>query len=78
MEHRTNKSIREEFKVENQWLKDFIKKQEAKLKYFGYLKRNKGSGKIIWKGKIGGKRGRGRPRRQWERDTQDVFNNSCP
>lgn len=37
MEHRTNKSIREEFKVENQWLKDFIKKQEAKLKYFGYL-----------------------------------------
>ena len=78
MEHRTNKSIREEFKVENQWLKDFIKKQEAKLKYFGYLKRNKGSGKIIWEGKIGGKRVRGRPRRQWERDTQDVFNNSCP
>lgn len=78
MEHRTNKSIREEFKVENQWLKDFIKKQEAKLKYFGYLKRNKGLGKIIWEGKIGGKRGRGRPRRQWERDTQDVFNNSCP
>ena len=63
MEHRTNKSIREEFKVENQWLKDFIKKQEAKLKYFGYLKRNKGLGKIIWEGKIGGKRVRGRPRR---------------
>lgn len=78
MEHRTNKSIREEFKVEDQWLKDLIKKQKAKLKYFGYLKRNKGSGKIIWEGKIGGKRGRGRPGRQWERDTQDVFNNSCP
>ena len=28
MEHRTNKSIREEFKVEDQWLKDFIKKQK--------------------------------------------------
>lgn len=31
MEHRTNKSVREEVKVENQWLEIFINKQ--KLRY---------------------------------------------
>ena len=70
---RTNKSIREELKVENQWLKIFIRKK--KLKYFGQLKRSEGLGKIILEGKIDGKRGRGRPRRQWEKDIRNVFDN---
>ena len=71
MEHRTNKSIREELKVEDQWLEIFTSKRE--LKYFGHLERSKGLGKIILKGKIRGKRERGRPRRQWERDIRYVF-----
>ena len=53
MEHKTSKSIREELKVEDQWLEDFIKKQ--KLKYFGHLKRSEGLEKIILEGKIVGK-----------------------
>ena len=40
----------------------FIKKQ--KQKYFGHLKRSEGLGKIVLKGKIGGKRERKGPRRQ--------------
>ena len=52
-EHRTNKSIRDELKVEDQWLENFVKKQ--KLKYFGHLKRSEGLGKIILEGKIEGK-----------------------
>ena len=53
MEHKTSKSVREELKVEDQWLEDFIKKQ--KLKYFGHLKRSEGFGKIILEGKTVGK-----------------------
>ena len=33
-------------------------------------------GKIILEGKIDGKRERGRPRRLWEKDIQDVFDMS--
>ena len=33
-----------------------------------------GLGKVILEGRINGKRGRGRPRRQWERDIEDAFN----
>ena len=61
-EHRTNKSIRDELKLEDQWLENFIKKQ--KLKYFGHLKKREGLGKIMLEGKIEGKRERGRPRGQ--------------
>ena len=42
-EHRTNKSIRDELKLDDQWLENFLKKQ--KLKYFGHLKRSEGLGK---------------------------------
>ena len=73
-EHRTNKSIRDELKLEDQWLENFIKKQ--KLKYFGHLKRSKGLGKIILDGKIERKRERGRPRRQWERNIRNAFDSS--
>ena len=53
--------------------------KETKAEVFlGHLKRRKGLGKIILEGKIGGERERGRPRQQWERDTQDVFINNCP
>ena len=48
------------------WLEIFIKKQ--KLIYFALLKGSKGLGKIFLAGKIDGKRERGQPRRQWERD----------
>ena len=57
--------------MEYQWLKlIFIKKQ--KLEYLGHLKRSEALGKIILEGKIDGKRERGRPRRRWEKDIQDV------
>ena len=57
-EHRTNKSIRDKLKLEDQWLENFVKKQ--KLKYFGHLKRSEGLGKTIIEGKIEGKTERGR------------------
>ena len=44
-----------------------------KLKYFGHLKRHDGMGRIIMEGRVNGKRKRGRPRRQWERDIEDVL-----
>ena len=61
--------------MEDQWLKlIFIKKQ--KLEYLGHLKRSEALGKIILEGKTDGKRERGRPRRRWEKDMQDVFDMS--
>ena len=54
---RTNKSIRE-----GSMVRDLHKKTNFKLKYFGHLKRSEGLEKID------GKRERGRPRGQWERD----------
>ena len=59
MKHRTNKSVRGEFKMEDQWLETFIKKQ--KLKYLGHLKRSNDLEKIILEGIIDEKRERGRP-----------------
>ena len=53
-EYRTNESIREELKVEDQWLEIFVMKQ--KLKYFGHLKRSEGLGKISLEGKMDKKR----------------------
>ena len=44
-EHRENKSVREELKVEDKWLENFIKKR--KLKYFGHLRRSEDLEKII-------------------------------
>ena len=70
-EYRTNKSIREKLKAEDQWLEILIKKQ--KLKYFGHLKRPEGLRKNSMEGKIDGTRERGRQRRQCERDIRDVF-----
>ena len=67
-----NEPIREELQVEEQWLENFVRQQ--KLQYFGLLKRSEELGKIILEGKINGKRERGRPRRQWERDIEDAFN----
>ena len=55
-------------------IRNLIKKQ--KLKYLGHLKRSEVLGKIILEGKIDGKRERGRPRRRWEKDIQDVFDMS--
>lgn len=57
-ERLTNELIRDELKVEHQWLENVVKKQT--LKYFGDLERNKGLGKIILEGKIERKRERGR------------------
>ena len=70
-EHITNKSIRE-LQVEEQWLEDFLRRQN--LKYFGHLKRSEGLGKIILEGRINGRRERGRSRRLWERPIEDTFN----
>ena len=43
------------------------------LNYFGHLKRHDRMGRIIWEGRVNGKRRRGRPRRQWEKDIEDVL-----
>ena len=40
------------------------------------MKRSEALGKIILEGKIDGKRERGRPRRRWEKDIQDIFDMS--
>ena len=53
-EHRTNKSIRDELKVEDQWFENSVENQ--KLKYFCRLKRSEALGKIIMEGKIDGKK----------------------
>ena len=58
--------------MEVQWLDNFVRRQ--KLKYFGHLKRSEGLWRIVLEGRINGKRGKGRPRRQWERDMEDAFN----
>ena len=65
-EHRTNKSVREEVKVEGRWLEILVTKRL--LNYFVHLKKSEGLGKVILEEKIDGKKERGRPRRQWERD----------
>ena len=70
-EHRTNQSIREELGVTEGWLEHRI--QRLKLKYFGHIKRHENLGKIILEGMVGGKRARGRPRRRWEKDIQEIL-----
>ena len=70
-EHRTNKSIKDELKLEDQWLENFVKKKNTEV--FWSSEKKRGLGKIILEGKIEGKRERGRPRRQWERDIRDAF-----
>jgi len=70
-EHRTNESIRNELAVKENWLRSYVLRQ--KLKYFGHLKRHDGMGWIILEGRVNGKRKRGRPRRQWEKDIEDVL-----
>ena len=70
-EHQTNESIRNELEVKENWLKSYVLRQ--KLKYFGHLRRHDGMGRIILEGRVNGKRRRGRPRRQWEKDIEDVL-----
>ena len=70
-EHRTNESIRNKLEVKENWLRSYVLRQ--KLKYFGHLKRHDGMGRIILEGRVNGKRKRGRPRRQWEKDIEDVL-----
>ena len=70
-DHRTNEWIRNELEVKENWLRSYVLRQ--KLKYFGHLKRHDGMGRIIMEGRVNGKRKRGRPRRQWERDIEDVL-----
>ena len=50
--------------------------KETKAGVSCHLKRSEALGKIILEGKIDGKRERGRPRRRWEKDIQDVFDMS--
>ena len=44
-----------------------------KLQYFWHLKKHDGMGRFIMEGRDSGKRRRGRPRRQWEKDIEDVL-----
>ena len=68
-EHRTNESIANELGVTSGFLFRFIQKQ--KLKYFGHLKRHDCLERIVIEGRVEGKRGRGRPKRQWHEDVVD-------
>ena len=70
-EHRTNESIRKELGVPEGWLENYVLK--LKLKYFGHLKRHEGLGRTILEGKMNGKRTRGRPRKQWEKEIQQAL-----
>ena len=70
-EYRTNESIRNELEVKENWLRSYVLRQ--KLKYFGHRKRQDGMGRIILEGRFIGKGRRGRPRRHWERDIEDVL-----
>ena len=58
--------------MEEQRLESFVRIQ--KLKFFGYLNRSLGVGKIVLEGTINWKRERGRPRRECETDIRDAFN----
>jgi hypothetical protein len=46
--------------------------KKRKLQYFGHIKRHNGMEKIILEGVVPGKRGRGRPRRQWVQDVIEL------
>ena len=50
--------------------------KETKAEVFWSSEKIEGLGKIILEGKIEGKRERGRPRRQWNRDIRDAFDRS--
>ena len=67
----STESISNELKVKENWLRSYVLRE--RLKYFGHLKRHDGMGRIILEGKVNGKRKRGRPRRQWEKDVEDVL-----
>lgn len=52
--------------------------KETKAKVFWPFEKKRGLGKDHLGGKDSWERERRRPRRQWERGTQDVFHNNCP
>ena len=70
-EHRTNQSIREQLGIEENWLLHFISK--LKLKYFGHIKRHNCLEKTFLEGRLAGKRRRGRPRKRWEKDIEELL-----
>ena len=70
-EHQTDESTRNELEVKEHWLRSHVLRQ--KLKYFGHLTRHDGMGQVILESRVNGKRKRGRPRRQWEKDIEDVL-----
>ena len=45
--------------------------KKRKLKWFGHVTRSNGLAKTIMQGTVPGKRGKGRPRRQWGDDIRD-------
>ncbi|GFR71172.1 eukaryotic translation initiation factor 3 subunit F [Elysia marginata] len=47
--------------------------KQLKLKYFGHVVRHYNLEKLCLEGAVGGRRGRGRPRRRWTQVSQDIF-----
>ena len=68
-EHRTNISIAQELKVLPNSLLRQIKKQ--KLKYYGHIARHECLENVVIEGRVEGKRGVGRPCRQWHDDIKE-------
>jgi hypothetical protein len=62
-------SILQQLNIQENWLLKEIKTR--KLKYFGHIKRHNGLEKIILEGVVPGRRGQGRPRKQWVQDVMD-------
>ena len=64
-----NETILQRLNIQKNWLFNTIKRR--KLQYFGHIKRHEGLEKHILEANINGKRGRGRPTRQWTDDIRD-------
>ena len=47
--------------------------KRQKSSYFGHIKRHKTLEKVILEGKVKGQRNRGRPKRSWEKDVDDML-----
>ena len=70
-QRRSNADIRKDLNIEEDWLLKTIKKR--KLKYFGHIKIHNDLERLIMEGKVPGKRERGRPRRRWTQDIEDLL-----
>ena len=70
----TNEEVRNRLNIKTSHLMEQLKKQ--KLGYFGHIKRHDTLEKTILEGKLEGRRGRGRPRRSWDKNVEEWLGES--